>query len=68
MKKLTIQFDGFGVYADMEFIGFNKTGLLEMAVKEGGFWDRCGDFYKLKSGDILFNYEIGTRWKVVEVK
>lgn len=68
MKKLTIQFDGFGVYADTEFIGFNKTSLLEMAVTEGGFWDRYGDFYHFLSGDILFNYETGTRWKVVEAK
>ena len=75
MKKLTIQFDGYEIGDCSSFCGFENSKDMVFAVanneinprmeKNGGMHFECEE---LELGDILFDYETGTRWKVVEAK
>ena len=75
MRKLTIQFDGYEIGDWSSFCGFENSKDMIFAVannelnprieKDSGFHFKCEEF---ELGDILFDYETGTRWKVVGAK
>lgn len=81
MKKLTIQFDGYEIGNGMAFWGCETSKEMLIVISRGKVkCDYSGLIFgdnkknpksfeaKLESGDILFDYETGTRWKVVEAK
>lgn len=74
MKKLAIQFDGYEIGDYSMILGFETSREMLLAVGRGkverdSFVEGVEKWeMELESGDILFDYETGTRWKVVEAK
>ena len=79
MRKLTIQFDGREICDHFSVYGFESSKEMLLAVSRGKIDsdytvfefkrnenNKVSEEITVKPGDVLFDYESGTRWKVVE--
>lgn len=68
---MTIKFIGNEIGDISAYKGFETSFEFMQAVANGGYYINGNQlvnagYYKLESGDYLFDYETGTMWEVVE--